>query len=237
VYKQYSHRRLIIWGCAAASLLIFASFCVQLKSAIANRHRANRLSQLGAIVTYACDVDATGAPLDCESWSTKVLRRFDAKALFYPIIEVSFIRPSCGRLAEAEILSSLEGLSSIKSLDLQATRTSDASVNRIANLAHLHTLNLANTDVTDEGLPALTRLGELKVLYLDGCRVSDYGMLYIAQLPSIEHLDVTSTLISDTGLLNLSSARNLASVRAKGTRVTPAGVAALLLKNPAVQTE
>src|SRR5207249_4463804 len=73
-------------------------------------------------------------------------------------------------------LKHLAVLTTIRELDLSATKVGDVGLKHLAGLRGLTTLNLAFTGVKDAGLKELAPLRELTSLDLSGNYVTDAGL-------------------------------------------------------------
>jgi internalin A len=110
------------------------------------------------------------------------------------------------------------------SLDLAASKVTDAGLQELAAFKNLDRLFMQSTHVTGDGFQALAGLTKLKYLALDESSVTDAGLRGLAGLTSLEHLGLRSTLITDAGLKELRGLKRLKQLVVAGTRVTDAGL-------------
>lgn len=99
--------------------------------------------------------------------------------------------------------------SNIVSVNLGATRATDANVQQLANLTHLQSLGIWQTRTGDAALVMLTQLNELETLDVSQTDITDVGLKQIAQLGSIRTLVVGGDRLTDQGLAHLKQMSNL----------------------------
>ena len=85
-----------------------------------------------------------------------------------------------------EDLRSLDGMTSVKALDLYGTQVTDAGLVHLEGLTGLRSLNLGNTRVTDAGLVHLKKLVNLQTLNLNNTRVTDAGLESLRSLTQLK---------------------------------------------------
>lgn len=132
----------------------------------------------------------------------------DEKAPGKPVVEVSFQGSSTGQVIHDKDLAALKGLKHLKTLYLgYVTKTTDAGLVHLKDLASLEKLNLPETDITDAGIANLTGLKNLKSLGLVFCKgITDKSVPYLIQLKNLEYLNVASTRITPKGIAQIQKA-------------------------------
>jgi WD40 repeat protein len=158
-----------------------------------------------------------------------------------------------------EDLAPLQGLTTLRDLNLDHTEITDQGMKVIGGLEGLVKLSLTNTQVTDAGLAELKNLTRLEFLRLDKLPITDAGLAHLAALPrlreislyqtritdeglahlrglsSLEILSLDETAIGDEGLRHLAQCPNLKHVKAWRTGVTPAGIEELRKARPSLR--
>ena len=114
-------------------------------------------------------------------------------------------------VGDAEVAQVAELGSSVLSLNLRGTATTDKGLRHLAQLANLRRLHLERTRVGDEGLSHLTGLAGLEYLNLYGTKVTDAGLAHLGSMKKLRHLYVWQTGVTGTGCDRLS--RTLPGVR------------------------
>lgn len=123
-------------------------------------------------------------------------------------------------LAGDNVLAGLEGLKSLRFLNLAGTRVGDESLAALSTLTGLTGLNLRGNPVTAQGLShlsALTGLGSLVV----GPGLDDSALTLIAGLTSLHHLEVSGSKLTPGGLSALASLTALRSLSLANDQLTP----------------
>jgi hypothetical protein len=118
------------------------------------------------------------------------------------VADVTVIALSAGdrEVANVRVLTSLQ------SLDLSASKVTDAGMAHLSNLASLQVLGLDNTQVSDAGLAHLSALEGLTVLSLYNTQVSDAGLPHLYGLRNLKELNLGGTQVSDDGCRRLREA-------------------------------
>lgn len=106
-------------------------------------------------------------------------------------------------------LSHLEGLSSLRVLDLGYLDITDAGLLHLQSLVNLEELSLYGTRVTGAGIVQLKPLKALRKLDLgqgrpDGPAMGDEAAAHLADLDSLEHLSLFGREFTDAGLAQLA---------------------------------
>jgi serine/threonine protein kinase/Leucine-rich repeat (LRR) protein len=120
-------------------------------------------------------------------------------------------------------------MKNLRSLGLIGTRVTDAGLAHLAGLKDLQGLGVADTRVTDAGMIHIAGLSRLEYLNLAHTRLTDAGMANLDGLTALYFLHLSGTGITDAGVVHLSGMKHLVHVYLDGTRVTDAGLAAFLI--------
>jgi hypothetical protein len=145
---------------------------------------------------------------------------FDSSAPNHPIVGVDLHKT---KITDAD-LEVLQGLTSLRTLNLYGTRISDAGLRNLSGLTGLQTLFLNNTSVTDAGLKALEGLAGLRELDLNQTAVTDRGLPQLKSLTNLNKLVVSGSKITDFGLMQLNGMKNLRELVLVQTGVTAGGL-------------
>jgi hypothetical protein len=94
-------------------------------------------------------------------------------------------------------LSYLDGLASLKELDLSDSRVTDAGLLHLRRMKSLQRLSLARTRITDAGLVHLSALTSLQALSLRGTDVSSAGVAHFNALTNLRSLDLSGTDVDE----------------------------------------
>lgn len=156
-------------------------------------------------------------------------------------------------------LTALDGLPSLKHLNLDNSEITDAGLKAVGRASSLLSLSLTNTQVTDAGLAELRTLTSLEDLRLDKLPITDAGLAHLSglkrlkkislfhtgvsdnglavlqKLPALEHLSLDETQVGDVGLRHLHTCSSLKRVSVWRTKVTVAGVQELRDALPKIQ--
>jgi hypothetical protein len=118
---------------------------------------------------------------------------------------------------------------------LAATRITDAELAQLQGLTSLRRLELDGTQITDPGLVHLQRLTGLQELYLANTQVTDAGLAHLQEMTSLQGLWLNDTQVTDAGLIHLQGLTSLKRLNLFNTQVTDAGVAKLQQALPSCQ--
>ena len=121
---------------------------------------------------------------------------FDAKAPGVPLVGIDL---HYSRVRDAD-LEMIDGLATLRTLNLYGTRITDAGLAHVTGLAGLQTLHLNDTGITDAGLQHLQGLTNLRELGLNQTRVTDQGLRHLAGLTAVQSLTLSGPQITDRGL-------------------------------------
>jgi hypothetical protein len=136
-------------------------------------------------------------------------------------------------------LAHLLPLTKLQYLDLASTYVQDPGLLFVARLPELENLQLRSTAITDKGLAHLKRLTNLKTLSLFQCfKITDEGLLHLKGLSRLNNLDLSYCgEITDQGLAHLKALTSLESLNVRGTKVTQAGMDDLKKTLPKLRLE
>jgi serine/threonine protein kinase len=121
-------------------------------------------------------------------------------------------------------LAHLEGLTTLKRLDLVGTPIGDAGLVHLRTLRGLLWLELSSTQVTDKGLAELSGLTDLEWLYLNYTKIGDTGLKHLQTLTRLKTLQVGGTAITDGGLQHLERLPQLSTLTLYNTRIGSHGL-------------
>lgn len=91
-----------------------------------------------------------------------------------------------GRTFGDRELIALRGIAAIESVQMEATRLTDAALPILTEFARLRQLDLARSPITDAGVATLNKLAPLKHLDLSYTDVTPVGVARLAPLPALE---------------------------------------------------
>jgi hypothetical protein len=112
-------------------------------------------------------------------------------------------------------LAHLDGLASLKELDLSNSRITDLGLVHLKGMKSLEQLSLSRTGITDAGLVHLSGLTRLQRLSLRGTDVSNAAIVYLKELTNLRSLDLSGTDVDEIGAKELRRALPNASVLCK----------------------
>lgn len=126
------------------------------------------------------------------------------------------------------VLQRIEGIRSLRSLDLIYAKITNAGIESIRKLERLKTLDLgACLNISDDGLKHLKGMGRLEVLRIWDTAVTDGCFAYMKGLAHLRELYMSGTKITGTGLSYLKRLRNMEGVDLRATQLSDAGLKAL----------
>jgi len=114
-------------------------------------------------------------------------------------------------IGDAE-LRHLQGMTSLRYVDLTGTRVTDAGLVHLLGSRALETLVLWDTAVSDDGLALLARFPALCHLGLGNTRVTDAGLRHLAELRRLRLVQLSGTEVEGPGLSHLHGLPDLATV-------------------------
>ena len=132
------------------------------------------------------------------------------------------------------------GLDALVGLPLDALELSSIGLGNEAGIGRLvagrtfRSLSLSGPGVTDAALPHLTGrsfMAGASSLSLSRSAITDAGMPHLALLP-LRRLNLDETALTDVGLATLAAGMTARELIARGTRITPAGIAAFEAARP-----
>lgn len=129
--------------------------------------------------------------------------------------------------ADLDRVASMRGLERLR---LAQTRVTDAGLARLRSLENLRELDLYFAEFfTDDGIAALRNCRKLERLNLRGTRVTSRVLESIAKLESLRELDLSYTQIDDSNFDLLADLPQLERLAAGGTRIGPLAITSLKL--------
>ena len=149
----------------------------------------------------------------------------DAKQPITPDVlkRVSYLNLQWDYFADGD-LAELKNMISLTTLNLAATRVTNAGLEHLKGLTSLSRLDLWGTQVMDAGLEHLKGLTSLSHLDLGGTRVTDAGLEHLKGLTALTDLGLVGTQVTDAGLEHLKGLTALTDLGLGSTRVTNAGL-------------
>jgi hypothetical protein len=104
------------------------------------------------------------------------------------------------------ILTNVEVLTELKSLNLSDTRITDSGLEKLRGLKTLRLLALSGTQVTNNGLDHIMGLTRLETLSLHDTEISDAGLEHLKGLTELEYLYLHNTHVTEEGIQGLRKA-------------------------------
>lgn len=135
----------------------------------------------------------------------------------------------------AEILKITADLTTIQSLQLSNTPTTDEHLRVLSSGSPLQILSLTNTRATNQALRYLRAAPQLAILDLTNCDIDDAGMAEISQMSRLEILELTGTKITNAGLEKLASLKCLRYLGLSNTQVSESAVKELVKALPLLE--
>lgn len=121
-------------------------------------------------------------------------------------------------------LRALDGLTTLKLLNLDGTSIGNKGLKYVARVTNLDDLSLTNTLVDDAGLAELAPLTNLEILRLDCLPITEGGLAHLKALPKLRRLSLYKTPTNDAGLLQLRSLSGLEWLSLDETEITSDGL-------------
>jgi hypothetical protein len=88
-------------------------------------------------------------------------------------------------------------------VDLLATKVTDASIAKLAVAEKLKVIRLAETGITDASIDTLLKLKNLESINLYGTKVTDAGVLKLAAMPNLKRLYLWQTAVTPAAIATL----------------------------------
>lgn len=127
-------------------------------------------------------------------------------------------------------LDRVAGMTGLETLRLAETRVTDAGLERLRELRSLRELDLYFAEFfTDDGVAALSGLQRLERLNLRGTRVTSRAFETLAKLTALRSLDISYSQIDDAGVELLADLPQLERLAIGGTRIGIVALSALKL--------
>lgn len=156
----------------ASLFLVVTTLCVALgvwsMRAERQRRAVAAIEALGGFVEYASDFGSD----ETEAFPEILLRRWLPRDYWDEVQEVALVYTDVADTG----LTDLQGLTSMRYLDLKGTPVTDAGLVHLHDLTTLQVLCLSDTQITDSGLAHVQRLAALQDLDLYRTRVTDAGV-------------------------------------------------------------
>jgi hypothetical protein len=146
-------------------------------------------------------------------------------------------RISLGRATTDAGLAQLDGLPSLRFLDLSNTRVTGEGLRSASRLPALLVLNLQETRIADGDLPRLKAFPLLVTLDLSGTPITDSGLVHLTELPNLSCLILMQTRVTDAGFTDLAKIQQLRWLFLTGSRVSRAGLNEFHRLRPGVWTD
>ena len=122
-------------------------------------------------------------------------------------------------------LEHLKVFSKLQTLDLGSSEgTTDDGLERLQGLTSLRTLSLLATRITDDGLKYLKGMRDLRTLSLKWVKINGAGLAHLKGLTNLQSLDLAFTGVSDGGLGNLAGLTSLRTLDLESTDITDEGL-------------
>jgi hypothetical protein len=110
-----------------------------------------------------------------------------------------------GTLDDAGFAKLEKVLPALVTIDLSATKITDASVAKLAGSSELRLIRLAETGITDAALDTLSQLNKLESINLYGTQVTDAGVAKLANLPNLKRLYLWQTPVTEAAIADLKT--------------------------------
>jgi Leucine Rich repeat len=147
----------------------------------------------------------------------------DAKAPGDPVVG---IRLATTRISD-EQLGELQGLSSLRSLDLTQTRISDTGLAHLRGHEGLRSLILFDTRVTDRGFASIATISGLETLVAGMCDVTGAGLSQLESLNHLKSLTLMGLEVTDETLAPVARLTRLEVLSLFDLKITDSGLAHL----------
>ena len=158
------------------------------------RRAVQAIRQVGGTVEYETD-DNRQALVRAPQW----LQTMIGEDYFRKVIEVSL---RSKQISDSD-LEHLNGLTSLRRLDLAYTQCSDTGLEHLNRLTALQTLDLSSTQISDAGLAHLQRLTALQWFDVNDTKISGAGLEHLKPLPALRYLNLNHTKTSAAALEHL----------------------------------
>ncbi|WP_146390567.1 leucine-rich repeat domain-containing protein [Allorhodopirellula solitaria] len=131
-------------------------------------------------------------------------------------------------LEDDALLSELQGLDGLESLNLDRTPVTDDGLAAMGHLPNLHLLSLAQTRVSNAGIATLvTNFPKLVSLRLDETVITDPGFAELAHAEHLEMLSLHRVPVSDAGCKQIAKISTLTTLGLDQTMITDRGLTSL----------
>lgn len=136
-------------------------------------------------------------------------------------------------------IAAVARMPALRSLVLHGARIGDAELAPLATMQGLRDLRVSGPTVTDAAMTTVARMRGLTALDLSATGVGDAGVALLRPL-SLARITLDQSRVGDRGIAALAGIPTLGWISARGTRVTPAGIAAALAvpgRHPSLRIE
>jgi uncharacterized membrane protein len=110
-----------------------------------------------------------------------------------------------GNLDDAMFAKLDKVLPHLVTVDLSATKVTDASVAKLAGASQLRLIRLAETQITDAAIDTLAKLTSLESINLYGTKVTDAGVAKLGALPNLKRLYLWQTGVTPNAIADLKA--------------------------------
>jgi internalin A len=109
-------------------------------------------------------------------------------------------------------------------IELSSQKVTDDDLKVVEGLSSLRRLNLNWTQIGDAGLEHIKGITTLESLYLERCaNVTDPGLAHLNGLTNLTHLDIPQTSVTNAGIVHLKNLTKLQSLDLTGIPVSDEG--------------
>jgi hypothetical protein len=147
----------------------------------------------------------------------------DARAPGQPVVGIKL---ATTRITD-EQLGELQGLSSLRTLNLTQTRISDAGLAQLRGHKGLRSLDLFDTRVTDRGFASIATMSGLETFVVGVCDVTGAGLSQLESLNHLKTLTLVDLEITDKTLAAVARLTRLDELNLRDLKITDAGLAHL----------
>lgn len=124
-------------------------------------------------------------------------------------------------------MESIGRIKTLKKLNLQRNKITDAGVRHLAGLTELKELSISRTQLTDESLAVIGQLKNLEQLGIEECKLTGTGLKQLASCTKLRDIWFGGNPITDEHLPELAKLASLEAVFLPDTKTTAAGAIAL----------
>jgi Leucine rich repeat/Leucine Rich repeat len=177
-----------------------------------------------------------GLRLSCDGFADMMLVHLLSLPHLNKLHEVTQIHLTASRVTNAS-LEKFAQLPRLEYLRLSGSHVTDAGLKALAGCPRLTWLLLGNTAISDNGIPAITGILHLEGLDLEHTQITDRGLEGLGTMTRLKYLDLSHTQVTDAGLEHLLGMAGLETLGLRGTQVTSETDALALQKQNPAMTE